>query len=416
MRYRLAVDAGTASLALVAYALDDANRPVDIVFTDDWIFSEPLLPAKKGGVGEPKRAARRGGRQMRRQIERRARLLRRVAHRFPFLRPSAEQLAVGGGQNIHLLRANAATKEITLADLSRVFLKMAKRRGYWGTFRPKKKRKKEDRKKLEAIAEAVESGSENVAQQDKENLERGKVESGIDRLKVEMEKASCETLGQYLLYRFEHGQTLKLKNNGLYAHRDMVVAEFEKIWAEQQKHHAELSGKHDLFHEAIFKQRPLKSPSGMVGRCPLEPHHRRAPKVQMVAQAFRIEKQIADLRWGKGRAAEKLSDAQKQTLRDLLDSQNEVSIETVYKEFTKCGCGDSAGRRLNFDRRRCENTTITRPLKGNTTLAAFRRLGLIDEWKALSALNQVRAINLLADMGSPEVFQTTDWNLRRADI
>src|SRR4029077_18793346 len=97
----------------------------------------------------------------------------------------------------------------------------------------------------------------------------------------------------------------------------------------QERHHLVLKDKESDFHRAIFYQRPLKSPAGMVGRCSLEQHHPRAPRAQMVAQEFRVEKQIADLRWGKGKSAEKLAPEQRNAIRDLLVAQREVSLQTI---------------------------------------------------------------------------------------
>lgn len=409
MRYRLALDAGTASAAVAAYALDEEDRPIDVIYDDVWIFSEPLLPAKKGGVGEPKKAARRGARQARRQFEQRGLRLRKISQLFALVGLKPEDVTPDKGQNIHLLRAQAATDEIPLADLMRVFIKMSKRRGYAGTFRTKKKKLKKS-----PAGESVEApvGAELVQPQDKTETDLGVVQTGVKRLESEIKTGDFKTLGQYLAHRFESGDTLKLKNVGLYAHRDMVMAEFDKIWEEQARHHRVLNGTHDgeplrdIFRRVIFRQRPLKSPAGMVGGCPLEPHHPRAPMAQMAAQAFRIEKQIADLRWGRGRRAAPLNDAQKMALREILDEEDEVSFDQIYKAFEKAGCPKPEDRRLNFDRGSRDN------VKGNRTLAAFRTLGLIEEWNALAPLTQVRVINLLAEMGSPEIFDADDWHLR----
>ena len=423
MRYRLALDAGTASLAIAVYELDAEKRPVAVVYTDVWIFPEPLLPAKKGGVGEPKKAARRGARQARRQIERKARRLRRIAHLLPTVGLDPDAVKPDRGKLIHYRRAKAAASGIPLDDLMRVFELMAKRRGYAGKFRDKKRRQARKARSAPTAAavddeETVHggnsgAGTDKTAEAEKE---RGKVQAGIERLRAEMARAELEasyrTLGEYLLYRFEKGETLKLKNAGLYAHRDMVVAEFEQIWSVQEKVHPVLQDKKESFRHAIFHQRPLKSPATMVGPCPLEPHHPRAPKAQPVAQEFRIEKQIGDLRWGK-RNAEKLAHEQRTALRKLLAQHQEVSVETIYKEFGKRGCADAAGRQLNFDRKK-RDAPIGRPLKGDTTRAAFRRLELIEEWDRLAPVNQLRVINLLAEMGSPEVFDAADWHERLA--
>ncbi|MDW8469936.1 MAG: hypothetical protein RML56_14195 [Burkholderiales bacterium] len=56
MPYKIGLDIGTASCALVALSLDDRGSPTQIVYHSLYIFPEPLLPSKSGGVGESKKA------------------------------------------------------------------------------------------------------------------------------------------------------------------------------------------------------------------------------------------------------------------------------------------------------------------------------------------------------------------------
>lgn len=138
MRYRLALDIGTASCGLVAVSLDNDNQPTDVVHHSVHIFPEPLLPAQSGGVGEPKKAARRKARMARRIIERRARRLKRIAMLASLIGLDHRNITADSGRNIHALRAQAATSRVNLDDLIRVLLKLAKRRGYAGGFKTKK--------------------------------------------------------------------------------------------------------------------------------------------------------------------------------------------------------------------------------------------------------------------------------------
>ncbi|MXY08298.1 MAG: hypothetical protein F4Y61_06580, partial [Rhodothermaceae bacterium] len=142
MKYRLGLDVGTSSVGLVALKLDNKNRPVKPIYHSVRIFNEPLLPAKSGGIGEPKKAARRSARQQRRGHQRRSRRLERIAALGRFLGLDPESIDADDGQHIHELRAQAATSEISLEDLLRVFLKMGKLRGYYGGFKVKKDNEK----------------------------------------------------------------------------------------------------------------------------------------------------------------------------------------------------------------------------------------------------------------------------------
>lgn len=406
MTYRLALDVGTASLGLIALGLDDQSRPVDLVYSSLNIFSEPLLPAKSGGIGEPKKAARRLARQQRRLTERRARRLRRIAHLAPLIGLHAHQVAPDDGQHIHELRALAISQRVELPELLNVLLKLAKRRGYAGGFKVKK-----------------------------DGEEAGQVQGGIEDLQKLLAQNDCTTLGELLHKRFgdtEHAgrgprESLKLKSLGLYAHRVMLEEEFELVWGEQAKHHSILNeeataysvrGSHEKlpikqhFKEAIFYQRPLKSVAGMVGQCALEPTLPRAPAAQPVAQLFRIEKQLTDLRWGMGRMQRTLSKAQRDHIRAMLldaeqlNKDGALTFGKIYKSLEKAGLRQEFPSQFNTDRFSRET------LLGDRTSKAMGGLGMLDHWTALDAVTQLRVINFIANLGSPESVDSADWHER----
>jgi CRISPR-associated endonuclease Csn1 len=410
MEYRLALDVGTASLGLVALTLDAQKKPVDVAHSAVHIFSEPLLPAKSGGIGEPKKAARRLARQQRRLTERKARRLRRIAHLATLVGLDRNQIVPDDGQHIHALRAAATRQRIELPDLLNVLLKLAKRRGYAGGFRVKK-----------------------------DGEDAGQVQGGIEDLKALLHDSGCSTLGELLSQRFgdtEHAgrgprESLKLKTLGLYAHRDMLEEEFELIWKEQINHHPILGrnvtaysvrGVNEKlpikqhFKEAIFYQRPLKSVLGMVGRCPLEPTLPRAPAAQPVAQAFRIEKQLADLRWGMGRAQRKLSTDQRSHIRamltdpDQLNKDGALTFAKIYKSLEKAGLRQDFPSQFNSDRFSRET------LIGDRTTKAMHGLGIADHWAALDSTTKLRVVNFIADLGSPQVVDSPNWQERMKPI
>jgi CRISPR-associated endonuclease Csn1 len=396
MLYRLALDIGTASCGLIAVGLDSQGEPDKIVHHGLYIFSEPLLPPKAGGIGEPKKAARRSARLARRVIDRRARRLKRIAYLANLLGLDHQNIPADKGQRIHALRSEAVTDRIGLDDLLRVLLKLSKRRGYKGSFKVRKEK------------------------------DEGVVEPGIKHLEQQMADANCTTLGQYLRKRFEEGSTLKLKEAGLYAHRDMLEAEFSAIWDEQAKRHTILSESRpdpldgykrnrpirDQFFDAIFYQRPLKSVAPMVGNCALEPSLPRSPMAQPAMQAFRIEKQLADLRWGMGRKALSLSAEQRDAVREMLNDPDQLlkdgklKFEKIYKRLASVPKIPGQRDTLNMERSSREDLT------GNRTLRAMRDLGLLEEWLALEGITRLRILNFLADLGSPDQVDQPDWHLR----
>lgn len=398
MNYRLALDIGTASCGLIALKLDKNREPAEIIHHGLHIFSEPVLPHAVGETGEPKKASRRKARLARRNIDRRARRLRRIAMLSSLLNLDHKKIPADTGQRIHEVRASASAKRIELDDLVRVFLKLAKRRGYAGGFRTKTDKQKDD--------------------------DRGVVEPGIEQLREAIKAADCKTVGQYLQHRFKNSETLKLKEVGLYTHRDLLVEEFDLIWVEQAKHHSILNGIRpdpviggnrpirDQFFDAIFYQRPLKSVAPMVGNCSLEKTLPRAPMAQPAVQAFRIEKQLADLRWGMGRAALPLSPEQKSVVREMLNDPDQITKEgkltfkKIYSALEKKDLRPATRRSLNMERSSREE------LYGNRTLRVMRDLDVLDQWRSFDATTQLRIINFMADLGSPEQVDLPNWQDR----
>lgn len=404
--YRLALDVGTASLGIVALSLNEVNFPVEPIYSKVYIFSEPLLPAQNGGIGAPKKAARIVARQQRRLIERRARRLRRIAHLGSLLGINSKNIPSDSGQTIHRLRAQAISQRVELEDLLNIMLKIAKKRGYAGGFKVKK-----------------------------DDEDSGQVESGIKALESQLSQNNHKTIGQLLDFKFgEPGklgtadrQSLKLKNIQLYAHRDMLEDEFDAIWKEQENHHPLLKLKAEAysvrgqveelpikqhFKEAIFFQRPLKSVAGMVGQCSLEPTLPRAPAAQPAAQTFRIEKQLADLRWGMGRHQKKLSSEQKTHIRALLNNPEEltqdgsITFQKIYKSLEKASLRSEFPSQFNSDRFSRET------LIGNKTSKVMQTKGMHTLWQTSTILTQKRILNFIANLGSPEAVDSPNWQTR----
>ena len=418
VKYRLGVDVGTASVGAAAVSLDKDGQPDALIWHHVRIFNEPNEPGQGGLVS--KKAGRRKARMQRRQIDRRASRLRHIAHLSSLLGLKREEIAPDDGSTLPYLRAQAATEPVDLADLLRIFLRLSKRRGYKGEFKAKKK------------GEVAEGSSELSLAMKTLATERG--------IALQDENDSGITLGQYLLHRLESGLPIKLKvkehgdepknkkdgdanaPKNLYALRNMVEHEFNTIWETQAKHHDVLNGTHegkpirDRFHEAIFYQRPLKSAVDLVAQCGLEPTLPRAPRAQMAFQRFRIEKTLADLRWGAGKRAEPLTPDQKQTIRDLLDQNDKVKFDEIYGVLEKAGHPKPQSKGLNLERASREE------LLGNSTLAALRKLdrhsskkhperaaNLEQAFRTLDEKTQIAVLNFLAELGSPEQLDDPEW-------
>lgn len=400
MRYRVGLDVGTASLGVAAFSLDAENNPTDLIWKHVRIFDEPLEKSQAGL--KSKKAGRRAARMQRRQIDRRKGRTKRIATLSTLLGIEIEQSA-DSGASLLAIRAKAAREKVSLSDLIRVFIRLGKRRGYGGIFRPKKEG---------AILGEVEGGNSDLKK--------------AMTLVAESRGLANITLGEYLYERWLQGLPTKLKVKekrdkedelqNLYALRHQIEEEFEQIWQTQSAFYTVLNSRQEnklikeIFHQAIFYQRPLKAVGGMVGQCSLEPTLARSPRAQLAFQSFRIEKTLADLRWGAGKRADKLSPIQKAVIRKLCNEKEVVKFDAIYKALEASGCAKPNGKGLNLDRLSRDE------IPGNKTNHIFSKLGVGSEWHALDERTQIQVINFLADLGSPEQLDDPLWNTRFAKV
>lgn len=400
MRYRVGLDVGTASLGVAVVSLDDSNNPIDLIWKHVRIFDEPLEKSAKGQLIS-KKAGRRVARMQRRQFDRRLSRTKQIANLAKLIHLEVIS-SPDSGRTLLEIRARAAREQIDLSDLIRVFVRLGKRRGYKGEFKPKK-----------------------------EGVQLDEVEGGNNDLKLEMQALATHkgfafiTVGEFLYSRWLEGMPTKLKvkekdlnkkrePENRYALRYQLEEEFEQLWQTQSAFYPVLNEQHknklikEIFQHAIFYQRPLKAVGGMVGQCGLEPTLARAPRAQLAFQCFRIEKTLADLRWGAGKRSDKLSSAQRAVIRQLCDEKEVVKFDAIYKALAAAGCPKPDTKGLNLERLSRDE------IPGNKTNHVFNKLGLGEAWLALDERTQIQVINFLADLGSPEQLDDLVWHTRFA--
>ncbi|HUW78662.1 MAG TPA: HNH endonuclease domain-containing protein [Candidatus Nanopelagicaceae bacterium] len=459
LRYRVGLDVGTASMGLVAVSLDDSGVPLDIIHHDLRIWNEPLAPKTGILLNQDRRAKR----LHRRQIRRRARRMRGIAHLAPLLGLDASSILHSNeqsknGERVLELRARAVNERVELEDLLRVMLLLSKKRGYKGTFKEPRAKKL-----AEETTNSVEANSEAVVPSDEADADRAKetkqVKDGIGRLSEELERRGGITVGQYIHQEHLADPTKNLKfgkdHSGFYASRAMIEDEFDRIWEKQREYHSVIldtehpvfgalleDGSLDLsprplkehFSRAVLFQRPVVWDAGTIGRCLLEPGLPRSPMAQPSAQSFRIEKNIADLRWRGAGKEERLTQEQNAVIRELLynpeelDAHGVVSFARMYEKLDEQairGIG-SDGNAQTFTKDRStkghtEGSSRLNGLIGERTRKAFEELGVLNEWLALNpdteapdSRTQIQVINFLSGLTSVEEVggADTDWASR----
>ncbi len=407
MAYRLALDVNTSAIGLVSYNLDENNQPCELCHIDVHVFHEPVVSEKK----QLKTAKRRDIRLHRRQVRRKANRLKKIAAVSQLLGVSSADIRKAQGNNVHQYRSDAVDKKINLAELLAVLLLMAKNRGYYGQFV-----RKED----------------------------GPIKAHIESLETLLENNNCKTIGQLLNKRgctTEWKQPWKkMTSSGTFATRSMVEKEFNVILDKQSDFHPilktliteipsvqtkdppikiisaeetyktyflddertktvykreelEHATMRDMLFHAVFDQRPTWWDNDTIGYCELEPDELRAPKAHPVFQEFRIEQLINDLRWVKLKRG--LSPEEKNIVRDILNKQQTISAEVLYKK-------------LNSTDRFTHHRYGDKEFMGNKTKIVFDKLEQKIEQK-LSAEERGISIHILADIGSMSYFNQKDW-------
>lgn len=453
VRYRVGLDVGTASMGLVAVSLDDFGNPVDIIHHDLRIWNEPLVPKTGTLLNQDRRAKR----LHRRQIRRRARRMRGIAHLAPFLGLDAASILASNdqsknGERVLGLRAKSVTERIELEDMLRVMLLLSKKRGYKGSFK-EPKAKKISEEEVVPIDESI----DQVAAPAEADIERAKetkqVKDGIGRLSETLTERGNITVGQYLYQEHVADPSKNLKfgkdHTTLYASRAMIEDEFNRIWEKQREFHSAILDKEypaygsyhedgsvdltprplkELFSHAVLHQRPVVWDAGTIGHCQLEPDLPRASMAQPSAQSFRIEKNIADLRWRGAGKEERLTTKQNVAIRELLhnpeemDAHGVVSFARIYDRLDNeriRGIGaDEKPQTFTKDRAAkgyTEGSSRLNGLIGDRTRKAFDRLGILDEWLALNpdpqapdSRTQVQVINFLSGLTSVEEITGAD--------
>jgi CRISPR-associated endonuclease Csn1 len=225
----------------------------------------------------------------------------------------------------------------------------------------------------------------------------GVVKAGINALNEAMVASGSRTVGEY--FAALDPETARIRGRWL-GRNEMVRAEFEAIRASQAPHHTDLGVEAwDEICDAIFRQRPLRDQSHLIGRCSLEPDKVRCPMAHPEAQLFRILQsvnhlRIAEIEHGQEVAERALTVEERSRLIDGLKNASHLTVTQAKKLL---GLSPRSSR---FSIERGGETKILGDVS-SSRLAAV----LGDRWEACSQDERGRLIEDLLDYESEMALQ-----------
>jgi CRISPR-associated endonuclease Csn1 len=282
--------------------------------------------------------ARRIARGMRRQIKRRKRrlaTLRRALAECGLLPTNTNSQNECCKLDPYDLRHRALSERLEPFQLGRIFLHLAKRRGFLSN-------RKKDRKDSEVKGMLAE----------------------INALEAERQEKQAPTLGSLLHHKQQEFSHRRRQDNdqlrNRHTARAMYEAEFDAIWEVQYRlGHEQLTeqlryghagkgkypciprrrahGKSPLeaygIYGLIFFQRKMYWPRSRVGMCALEPRQRRCAIADRSAQRFRLLQEVNNLRFvdPSKNSEEALSPAHRDALVKALSSAESLTFDQIRK-------------------------------------------------------------------------------------
>lgn len=381
--YRLGIDMGSSSIGWAMLLLNESNEPCGIERMGVRIFPD----GREAKTPTPLSVSRREARGARRNHDRflqRMRNLLKVLDAYDFLPKDVHARKQIFSRDPYQLRAKALDAQISKAELARALFHLAKRRGFQSN------RKTDGGDSSSDFKAAI------------ENLDQRLQQSGARSIGEYLFKKQLETCDERKKpsLRFRYDAKSAQDTELIFPRRDMVIEEFELIWENQMKYHAELcpSLKEEVYH-AIFYQRPLKPT--IKGKCQLEPAEDRAPKAHPLFQEFRILQDVNNL---------ELEDVLENAYRPLLqDERNKVTEILMNCESSKLSAIRTKLFKKDKDNFKFNLETENRDkLLGDLTAHRFRKKkdSLIpDYWNSQNKETQYTLVELLCSDAEEDVLR-----------
>lgn len=361
--YRLALDIGTNS---IGWCIFEQNQILDI---GTRIYTDGRDPQAGTSLAVDRREARSARRRQDRFLGRRKALLKTLVQ-FGLMPSDTQARKKLENLDPYSIRATALDGKLPLHHIGRAIFHLNQRRGF-----------------------------QSNRKADSKDSEKGKIATGVSRLKEAMQDKNARTYGEFL-HQIRQASTAPHKTNPVrtrlsadgkeydyYPSRDVIEDEFRQLWASQTQYHLDsLTQKtHDAIHRIIFYQRPLQEQK--VGKCRYFPEEKRLRKADPLFQEYRLYEEVNSLfiRYDTGQPAKPLTMDQRYKIILKLMGQKDASFSSLHKHLK---LPDTA----TFNK----DTNNRDKLAGNETRAKLSHAKCFgDAWKKLPEDDQRRIVERL---------------------
>jgi CRISPR-associated endonuclease Csn1 len=262
---------------------------------------------------------------------------------------------------------------------------------------------------------------------ERKDNDAGAIKQAAGKLQELMQAAGARTLGELFYGRQRTRQYVRARNRStgakaeyeFYPTRQLLLDEFDAIWAKQAPHHPSMTAEaRAAIHRAIFYQRPLKQPP--VGKCSLDPAHGpnddegfRCPWAHPLAQRLRIWQEVRNLEIvDTGSQNRRLTKEDGNNIATILINDGKPSLTKDGKlsfEKIRSILGLPEGARFNLESDKREH------LLGDLTAAKLSQKQLFGKaWRSFSLDRQNDVVTKLLD--EVEEAQLIAWLVTQAGL
>lgn len=301
--WRLGLDLGTNSVGWCVLDLkrgpNGHQHPIAIRRMGSRIYTDGRDPQSGASLAQERRGPRGSRRRRDRYLDRRTDLLKLLIDADLMPRNAATRKALEAADP-WLLRSDGLDRALSTHELGRAIFHLNQRRGFKSN--RKTDRGKDDKSAKEAddmktaarkIAELIGPDKPNSRTLG-EHLYKTRRATLRDGVWQALTHAAAETVRA-------RPEVVKGRNEyDFYPTRELILAEFDALWAAQARHHPDLTDTaRDAIRDVIFFQRPLRpvepGPCTLDDEPDLDKRDRRAPLALPTVQEFRILQELANL-------------------------------------------------------------------------------------------------------------------------